>query len=125
MRTISLVTSGKTAAPNYYAIIDLCELCIYFLESQCDQDNSRKTGAMARSNFSYEKRRKELEKKKKKEAKRQAKADRKAAMEAGETVAEPVITLDEFGNVVEILPEVDPEAQDEADDSPADDTDPD
>ena len=61
---------------------------------------------MARSQFSFEKRRKELEKKKKKEAKRQAKADRKAAIEAGELeVAEPVISIDEFGNVVETMPE--------------------
>jgi len=61
---------------------------------------------MARSQFSFEKRRKELEKKKKKEAKRQAKLDRKAAIEAGEIeVVEPVITIDEFGNVVETMPE--------------------
>ncbi len=72
---------------------------------------------MARSHFSFEKRRKELEKKKKKDAKRQAKADRKAAIEAGEEIPEPVITIDEFGNVVEVLPEVDPdtEAVNEAD----------
>ena len=62
---------------------------------------------MARSNFSFEKRRKELEKKKKKEAKRQAKADRKAAIAAGEEVPEPVVVIDEFGNAVEVLPEVD------------------
>ena len=61
---------------------------------------------MARSQFSFEKRRKELEKKKKKEAKRQAKLDRKAAIEAGEIeVVEPIITIDEFGNVVETMPE--------------------
>ncbi len=61
---------------------------------------------MARSQFSFEKRRKELEKKKKKEAKRQAKADRKAAIAAGEIeVAEPIISVDEFGNVVETMPE--------------------
>lgn len=64
---------------------------------------------MARSHFSFEKRRKELEKKKKKEAKRLAKAERKAAIEAGEEVPEPVITIDEFGNVVEILPETEDE----------------
>ena len=61
---------------------------------------------MARSNFSYEKRRKELEKKKKKEAKRLAKAERKAAIAAGEEVPEPIITVDEFGNVTETWPEV-------------------
>ena len=60
---------------------------------------------MARSHFSYEKRRKELEKMKKKEAKKAAKAERKAAIEAGEVAPEPVITIDEFGNVVEVLPE--------------------
>ena len=64
---------------------------------------------MARSHFSYEKRRKELEKIKKKEAKRQAKVDRKAAIEAGEQVSEPVVMIDEFGNAVEIVPESDSE----------------
>ena len=78
---------------------------------------------MARSHFSFEKRRKELEKKKKKEAKRQAKADRKAAIEAGEIPPEPVITIDEFGNVVEILPEVDEAAEDDTDDDDDDDDD--
>ncbi len=62
---------------------------------------------MARNHFSFEKRRKELDKKKKKEAKRLAKAERKAAIEAGEEVPEPVIVIDEFGNAVEILPEID------------------
>ncbi len=62
---------------------------------------------MARNHFSFEKRRKELDKKKKKEAKRLAKAERKAAIEAGEEVPEPVIVIDEFGNAVEVLPEVD------------------
>jgi hypothetical protein len=60
---------------------------------------------LARSHFSYEKRRKELEKKKKKEAKRLAKAERKAAQEAGEDLPEPVVKVDEFGNVVEVYPE--------------------
>lgn len=69
---------------------------------------------MARSHFSYEKRRKELEKKKKKEAKKAAKAERKAAIAAGEIPPEPVITIDEFGNVVEVLPEV-AETDDDAD----------
>lgn len=80
---------------------------------------------MARSHFSFEKRRKELEKKKKKEAKKLAKAERKAALEAGEEIPEPVIVIDEFGNAVEVLPEVDPEAEleDEADES--EETDPD
>ncbi|MEN8006097.1 MAG: hypothetical protein ABFS42_03740 [Candidatus Krumholzibacteriota bacterium] len=74
---------------------------------------------MARSNFSYEKRRKELEKKKKKEAKRLAKAERKAAIAAGEEVPEPVITFDEFGNAIEVEPEVEAEddSQDEDDSS--------
>lgn len=68
---------------------------------------------MARNHFSFEKRRKELEKKKKKEAKRLAKAERKAAIEAGEEVPEPVIVIDEFGNAVELVPEAD-----EADEEP-------
>ena len=71
---------------------------------------------MARSHFSFEKRRKELEKKKKKEAKAQAKAERKAAEEAGVVFAEPVVMIDEFGNVVEVMPE-------EADDGDSDDDD--
>ena len=76
---------------------------------------------MARSNFSFEKRRKELEKMKKKEAKRLAKAERKAAIEAGETVPEPEIKIDEFGNVVEIYPEEDPDTEAEAEESSTDD----
>lgn len=75
---------------------------------------------MARSNFSYEKRRKELEKKKKKEAKRLAKAERKAAIAAGEEVVEPIITVDKFGNVTETWPEV--EEKDEDDDQDEEDT---
>ena len=75
---------------------------------------------MARSNFSYEKRRKELEKKKKKEAKRLAKAERKAAIAAGEEVVEPIITVDEFGNVTETWPEV--EESEEEDDQEEEDT---
>ena len=66
---------------------------------------------LARSHFSYEKRRKELEKKKKKEAKRLAKAERKAAQEAGEEVPEPVIEVDEFGNVIEVFPETEDDAE--------------
>ena len=65
---------------------------------------------MARSHFSFEKRRKELEKKKKKEQKRQAKAERKAAEEAGEVIPEPVVTFDEFGNVIEVMPKMASEA---------------
>ncbi len=68
---------------------------------------------MARNHFSFEKRRKELDKKKKKDAKRLAKAERKAAIEAGEEVPEPVVVIDEFGNAVEILPEVDEDDDDE------------
>ena len=70
---------------------------------------------MARNHFSFEKRRKELDKKKKKDAKRLAKAERKAALEAGEEIPEPVIVIDEFGNAVEVLPEVDPDAVDDDD----------
>jgi len=61
---------------------------------------------LARSHFSFEKRRKELEKQKKKEAKRAAKAERKAAIEAGEEVPQPIITIDEFGNVTETYAEI-------------------
>ncbi len=79
---------------------------------------------MARSHFSYEKRRKELEKKKKKEAKKAAKAERKAAIEAGEEIVEPVITIDEFGNVVEVMPETadEPSAEDEEDKKPTEES---
>ncbi len=70
---------------------------------------------MARSHFSYEKRRKELEKKKKKEAKKLAKAERKAALEAGEEIPEPVVVIDEFGNAVEVLPEVDEDEYEDED----------
>lgn len=65
---------------------------------------------MARSHFTFEKRRKELDKQKKKEAKRQARAERKVAREAGEIV-EPVIRIDEFGNAVEVPPERDGEPE--------------
>lgn len=69
---------------------------------------------MARSHFSFEKRRKELEKKKKKEAKRLAKAERKAARDAGEEIPEPVVVIDEFGNVVEVESEGDAPEDDTA-----------
>lgn len=69
---------------------------------------------MARSNFSFEKRRKELEKKKKKEAKREARAERKA--ESGATGA-PIVEIDEWGNPIEV--EADDEADDDADDEDA------
>jgi len=77
---------------------------------------------LARSHYSFEKRRKELEKKKKKDAKRQAKAERKAAEEAGEVIPEPEVKIDEFGNVVEIWPEGmekpgDTESDDESEDT--------
>ena len=65
---------------------------------------------MARSHFSYEKRRKELEKRKKKEAKRAAKAERKAAGESG---GAPIVEIDEWGNAVEV--ESDGEDAEEAD----------
>ncbi len=89
-----------------------------------------KTVSMARSNFSFEKRRRELEKKKKKEAKRLAKAERKAAIAAGEVVPEPVISIDEFGNVVETFPEQEvvdttDEADESSESSSAEDADPD
>jgi len=64
---------------------------------------------LARSNFSFEKRRKELEKQKKKEAKRVAKAERKAAIEAGELPPDPETVFDEFGNAVEVDPDDDDE----------------
>ena len=69
---------------------------------------------MARSHFSFEKRRKELEKKKKKEAKRLAKAERKAARDAGEEIPEPAVVVDEFGNVVEVESESDAPEDDAA-----------
>jgi len=69
---------------------------------------------LARSHYSFEKRRKELEKKKKKDAKRQAKVDRKAAEEAGEVIPEPEVKIDEFGNVVEIWPEDMEDSEDDA-----------
>ena len=78
---------------------------------------------MARSHFSFEKRRKELDKKKKKEAKAQAKAERKAAEEAGVVFAEPVVMIDEFGNVVEVVPEeaaAENDSDDDGDDSKPD-----
>jgi hypothetical protein len=70
-----------------------------------------KGGPLAKNRFTFEKRRKELEKKKKKEAKRQARLERKAAAaEAGDDVAKgpPIVELDEDG-----LP-VEPPAEDEA-----------
>ncbi len=77
---------------------------------------------MARSHFSYEKRRKELEKKKKKEAKKLARAERKAAIEAGEEIPEPVIVIDKFGNAVEVLPEVDEDEDEDEEITESDDT---
>ena len=72
---------------------------------------------MARSHYSFEKRRKELEKMKKKEAKRQARAERKAAQAAGEAAPEPVVTFDEFGNVVAVTPGEDADPEEDTDDS--------
>ncbi len=54
---------------------------------------------MARSNFSFEKRRKEVEKKKKRAAKREARADRKSTGDEG---GAPIAELDEWGNVIEV-----------------------
>jgi hypothetical protein len=65
----------------------------------------RKAVLLGRSNISFEKRQREREKKKKREAKAQARAERKAAKEARKDLPEPVITLDEYGNVVETMPE--------------------
>lgn len=62
---------------------------------------------MGRSNTTYEKRRRERDKKKKREAKQLARAERKEAKEARAGAPEPVITLDEFGNVVVVEPEDD------------------
>ena len=67
---------------------------------------------MARSHFSFEKRRKELEKQKKKEAKRQAKAERKAAIEAGELPPEPEVTFDKFGNAIPVEQDDDEDPED-------------
>lgn len=86
--------------------------------------SKRKAYLLARSHFSFEKRRKELEKKKKKEAKKLAKAERKAALEAGEEIPEPVIVIDEFGNAVEVLPEVEAEAESEDEDENSEEPDP-
>lgn len=72
---------------------------------------------LARSNFSFEKRRKELEKKKKKEAKREVRAERKAEGKPG-TV--PVVRVDEWGNVVEVEGET---GTDDADGTEAEQTD--
>ena len=80
---------------------------------------------MGRPNYSYQKRMKELEKKKKKEAKKLAKAERKAALEAGEEIPEAVIVIDEFGNAVEVLPEADPDAEIEDEDENDDSAEPD
>lgn len=69
---------------------------------------------MARNHYSYQKRSKELEKQKKKEAKRAARAEAKAAAAAGQTLPEPIISIDEFGNVVETWPENPDEGADAA-----------
>ena len=62
---------------------------------------------MARSHFSYEKRRKELEKKKKKEAKRQERLERKTAKSDDPDAGGPPISgLDEDGNPIPIEPDV-------------------
>jgi len=55
-----------------------------------------KGGKLARSNYNYEKRRKELEKKKKKEAKRLAKLERKTS------AAEDVETTSEEGTIPDV-----------------------
>ncbi|MCB1184172.1 hypothetical protein KDM41_12115 [bacterium] len=70
---------------------------------------------MAKSHFTFEKRRKELEKQKKKEAKRAERAERKAAGEGG--AGAPIVEVDEWGNAVEI------EGDDEQGDGRDDETD--
>ena len=72
---------------------------------------------MARSHFSFEKRRKELEKQKKKEAKRLAKAERKAAIDAGEAPPEPEVQFDEFGVAIPVDPADLPDDSSEDDDT--------
>jgi hypothetical protein len=59
--------------------------------------SERKVETLARSQFSFEKRRKELDKKKKKEAKREARAVRKAEGDPGGI---PMVQLDEWGNPI-------------------------
>lgn len=66
---------------------------------------------MARSHFSFEKRRKELEKKKKKEAKREARAERRT--DGSDAV--PIVELDEWGNP--ILPEPTDEVPEDGDEA--------
>ncbi len=64
---------------------------------------------MAKSRFSFEKRRKELDKKKKKEAKRQAREERKAAGDQDDRDSVPIVEVDEFGiPVVSEEPEPEP-----------------
>lgn len=70
---------------------------------------------MARSHFSFEKRRKELEKRKKKEAKQALKDEKKAMKEAGIEVPEPVVVIDEYGNAVEIIPETEDSMEEDGD----------
>ena len=77
-------------------------------------DLRRKAPEVAKSRFSFEKRRKELEKKKKKEAKQAAKAEKKAMKEAGVEIPEPMIVIDEYGNAVEVVPESDEEPENPA-----------
>lgn len=71
---------------------------------------------MARSHYSFEKRRKELEKQKKKEAKRAARAERKAAGESG---GAPLVEIDEWGNAIEPEPASETDAEPQADVGPA------
>lgn len=71
---------------------------------------------VARSHFSYEKRRKELDKKKKKEAKRQERLERKALKSDDPDAGGPPISgLDEYGNPIPVEPDV-PEEDDEEED---------
>lgn len=73
---------------------------------------------MARSNFSWEKRQKELLKKKKREEKRSKRLERKAE---GITIGGDIAQVNEFGEVIES--EVDGDDADDADDQEDDEDD--
>jgi len=74
---------------------------------------------VARSHFSYEKRRKELEKKKKKEAKRQERLERKTAKaDDPDAGGPPIVPLDEDGNPMSIETDEPETDEDDTDDEP-------
>lgn len=68
---------------------------------------------MARNPFGYEKRQKELAKKKKREEKRAKRAERK---EKGITVGGDIATVNEFGEVIESEDADDDDDEDDGDD---------